>query len=175
VTGKPMDSLGGKILRGVYHPATLFVARLFLGGILIYAGWLKLFDMPGMAKSIENFRILPAGVVNIFAMVLPPVEVITGLCLIAGIAMDGALAITTALFAVFTVAIQSAIMRGLDIECGCFGTSDAEVVGTKVLLRDVLLLFLTLLLWVGFRRESASPAGPEPEAEGLAAPSSPEV
>ncbi|MFB3788350.1 MAG: MauE/DoxX family redox-associated membrane protein [bacterium] len=175
MTERPAGTLGGQLIRGIYHPATLLAVRIFLGVILMYAGWLKLFDMTGMAQSIENFRIVPIPLVNLFAMVLPPVEVITGLCLILGIAMEGALAITTALFAVFTVAIQSAIWRGLDIECGCFGTSDAEVVGAQVLVRDILLLFLTLLLWMGRRRGSASPAGSETEAEGLPAPSGPEI
>ncbi|HOJ60221.1 MAG TPA: MauE/DoxX family redox-associated membrane protein [bacterium] len=175
MNAKPAETLGGKIMQGIYHPATLLGLRIILGAVLIYAGWIKIFDMPGMAKSIENYRILPVAMVNIPAIVMPPVEIITGLCLILGIWMEGALVIATGLFAVFIVAIQSAILRGLDIECGCFGTSDAEKVGTRVLVRDFLLLFVTLLIWLGYKRESTPVPVPDPETKDLAAESSPEV
>ncbi len=122
--------------------------RLVLGGVLVYAGYSKMIDMEGMAQAIENYRILPVSIVNIVAIILPPVEFIAGLCLIFGFLLDGALMITLMLFAVFCVAIESAIWRGLDIECGCALTSDAEIVGIKVLLRDLFFLLLTIVVWI---------------------------
>ncbi|MEW6238131.1 MAG: MauE/DoxX family redox-associated membrane protein [Candidatus Omnitrophota bacterium] len=137
-----------KIAVGLTNPYFCLALRLFLGGVLIYAGAAKLFDMPGMARAIANYRLLPDSLVNIVAMILPPVELLAGIGLILGLCFDGALAITTLLLLVFLAAIESAILRGLDIQCGCFGTSDAELVGTGVLLRDAMLLLAVIPLWM---------------------------
>ncbi|HOE11617.1 MAG TPA: hypothetical protein PLQ35_02715 [bacterium] len=46
----------------------------------------------------------------------------------------------------FLAAILWAISQGLDIECGCFGTSDAEQIGWFVLVRVLLLLMASVWL-----------------------------
>lgn len=146
--------------RAMTNKYFVVILRLFLGGILLFAGGVKLFDMHGMADAIENYRILPRVLVNVAAMIMPAVEVAAGACLIAGIWMDGALVIVTGLFIVFIAAVESAIWRGLNIECGCFGLSDSEVVGVKVLVRDGLFLIACVPIWlaqyhIGERREPA--------------------
>jgi len=137
-----------KIALGLTNPYFCLVLRLFLGGVLVFSGAVKLFSMADMAHSIANYRILPVSLINLVAIILPPVELIAGIGLILGLFFDGALAISTLLLLVFLAAIESAILRGLDIQCGCFGTSDAELVGTGVLLRDVMLLFSVVPLWM---------------------------
>lgn len=132
----------------VRHRYFVLLLRIILGGILVYAGWAKLFEMASLAKAIDNYQILPYGAINIFAMVLPPIEIIAGLGMIFGVFLDGALVVSTALFALFVIAVESAILRGLNIDCGCFGTFDAEVVGVKVLLRDVLFLLGCIPIWM---------------------------
>lgn len=135
------------------HTYTLIVLRIVLGAIFIYAGWVKLFDMDSMARAIANYRVVPLSWVNVLAIVIPAVEVIAGAALIAGVMMKGALAIITGLILVFCIAIVSAILRGLNIECGCFGTSDSEQVGLAVLVRDLLMLAATVPIWVSMFRE----------------------
>ncbi len=132
----------------VKHPYTALVCRIAVGLVLVIAGGMKLFDMPTLAQNIENFRLLPVSWVNVVAIILPPVEVIAGLCLIFGFAINGSLFIATSLFVIFGIAIESAILRGLDIECGCFGTSDADMVGLKALIRDVIFLIATIPVWL---------------------------
>ena len=130
------------------HPYTSFTLRLILGLVFIYAGSIKIGDMPNMAQSIENYRLVPVVTTNILGIILPPIELLAGICLIVGLFYEGALTILTTLLIVFVIAVQSAIFRGLDIECGCFSTSDAEIVGIKVLLRDILLLLAVIPLWL---------------------------
>ncbi len=125
-----------------------FGLRLLLGMVFIYAGIVKLAELPEMAVSVNNYRLLPDYMVNVVAMTLPGIEVIAGICLIAGLFTDGALTVVTAMLIAFVIAVESAILRGLDIECGCFSTSDAERVGIQVLLRDVLLLLATVPIWM---------------------------
>jgi len=137
-----------RIVEAVRHPYFILLLRIVLGGILVYAGWTKLFDTAGLAKAIDNYQILPYHAINIAAITLPAIELIAGLGLIFGLFLDGSLAITTALYALFVIAVESAILRGLNIECGCFGTFDAEIVGTKVFIRDVLFLLGCIPIWM---------------------------
>ncbi len=130
------------------HPVMVLALRFILGGTLIYAGWLKLIDMPGLAEAIGNYRLLPYSLSNLPAMILPAVEVIVGICLISGIWFDGALFLTSAMFAAFVIAIESAIWRDLNIDCGCFSTSDGEIVGVKILLRAGFLFLFTIPIWI---------------------------
>jgi putative oxidoreductase len=150
------DNLGlahrSTLRRAIAHPAFVIFLRLFLGGILLYAGGVKLIDMSGMADAIEKYRILPRFLVNIAAIVMPAVEVVSGACLIAGVWMDGALLIVTGLFVLFIAAVESAILRELNIECGCFGLSDSEVVGAKVLVRDGVFLIACVPIWISHYR-----------------------
>ena len=124
------------------HPVSALVVRLLIGALMLYAGMSKITDLPGMAESIENYRLLPTASVNIVAMILPGVEIVTGLFLMAGFMLRGSVYVTVLLMLFFLGGISWAIWHGLDIECGCFGTSDAEKVGWSVFARDFIFLLL---------------------------------
>ncbi|MDX9753315.1 MAG: MauE/DoxX family redox-associated membrane protein [bacterium] len=130
------------------YPYFSLFARLLLGGLFLYAGAIKLVDMQNFMYDIENYRLIPHSVLPLLAISLPAIEIIAGLCLILGLWTEGALTIITTLMVVFIAAITSAVWRGLDISCGCFGTSDAEQVGWSILLRDYVLLLIAVPLWL---------------------------
>ena len=44
-----------------------------------------------------------------------------------------------------TLAVLAALLRGLDIECGCFGTADASRVGVVKVLENFGMLALAVL------------------------------
>jgi putative oxidoreductase len=130
------------------HKYLCLLFRLILGGVLVYAGWIKLFDTPAFMQDIANYRILPPALLPIVAITLPAIEIVAGVCLMIGLLMDGALVITTGLIVVFIAAVSSAIWRGLDVQCGCFGTSDAEKVSWTILMRDYVMLLIAVPLWL---------------------------
>jgi uncharacterized membrane protein YphA (DoxX/SURF4 family) len=144
----------------ITHPTTVWTLRFILGGTLLYAGWLKLIDMSGLAEAIGNYRILPYSLSNLPAILMPAVEIIVGICLIFGIWFDGALFLTSAMFATFVVAIESAIWRDLNIDCGCFSTSDGEMVGIKILLRAGFLFLFTIPVWMARYKIGEPPVKP---------------
>ena len=53
--------------------------------------------------------------------------------------------LATGLMGVFTVAVIAALARGLDIECGCFGTADATRVGVVKVVENVGMLIVAAL------------------------------
>lgn len=122
------------------HPLSVRACQIATGIVFAWAGLAKIGDPAAFAEQVHNFRLVPVFAENLVAMTLPWIELVTALALLAGIrARDGAILASAAL-AVFTLAVIAALARGLDIECGCFGTSDASRVGlTKVASNLVLV------------------------------------
>jgi len=77
----------------------------------------------GFALSIYNYKLLPDGLINVAAILLPWLEVIVGGSLLLGIGTAGGALIATALFSIFAGALTINLIRGLDIACGCFSTA----------------------------------------------------
>lgn len=127
----------------------LTILRLVAGGFFVYASLDKIIHPEAFAKIVHNYRVLPGGVINIFALILPWLELFCGMALMLGTRSQGAAAILTALLVVFIITVISAIARGIKIDCGCFSTSGdgARKVGTPLLIEDGILLALVLIVW----------------------------
>jgi len=100
----------------------VLVVSLALAAVFIYAGVDKMRDPLQFADSIAAFAILPAAFINLLALSLPPFEVACGLLLLwPPTRRVGALAVAL-ISVVFFSALLSALVRGLTLDCGCFGT-----------------------------------------------------
>lgn len=118
----------------------LFAVRLILGALFIYSAVTKISDLDYFAKSLYNYRLLPEDSLNFFALIIPWLELIIGVLLVAGIYVRESALLGTILMIVFIGAVAIALARGLDIECGCFGTRDGSKVGILKIIEDVLIL-----------------------------------
>lgn len=128
------------VARRLVHPWLTLALRLSAGAVLIYASYDKLLDPQAFADAVDDYRILPLALVNLAAVVLPWVELVTGLCLLTGLGAPGAGLVTAALTAVYTGALTSALLRGLAIGCGCFaGGGESLLSWSDVWLRLALL------------------------------------
>lgn len=129
-------------------PYLSLVARLVLGGVFLYAGASKVFDAGGLAASIRSYGLgLPEWFVALSAHALPPFEVLLGLYLIAGLFTGASAWAASGLMVVFTLALLQGALRGLEVDCGCFGPAVSG--GSSLwldVLRDLGLLALGLLL-----------------------------
>ena len=124
----------------------LWALRLGLGGLFVFTGALKMADPAAFAVEIHNYQLLPA-LAPLLAATLPAVELGLGAALLAGPRLwlrAGAFA-TAALMLIFTVAVGSAVARGINISCGCFGSGSGPVTMLTVL-RDVALLAASVAL-----------------------------
>ena len=113
--------------------------RAVLAVVFLYAGVVKLVDPASLATSIARFQMVPLFLVHPLALALPPFEVVCGLALLAGPWKRQATFGITALCAVFLVALISAAIRGLDVDCSCFGSTSSEPLWWLIV-RDVVLL-----------------------------------
>ncbi len=117
------------------------LARLGLGGILLYAGYLKAFTPEKSMMAVRAYELLPIWLANIFGLVLPWLEIGAGILLIIGVGIRYAAIFGSALMIAFIIAIAQAWARGLSIDCGCFGDGGAidpsETKYLETILRDI--------------------------------------
>jgi uncharacterized membrane protein YphA (DoxX/SURF4 family) len=123
----------------------VMLVRWVVGGIFLYASLDKLAHPDAFAQVIANYRMVPMPLLHAFAWLLPIVEAVTGAALILGWRRRGASLLAVAMTVMFTVAIATALARGLDISCGCFNTTGGHAVGRDLLLRDLVLLAAALV------------------------------
>ncbi len=128
------------------------LARVVLGGVLLYAGGIKVLEPDAAVRAVQAYRLLPPSVDDIVGYGLPLLEVAVGILLVLGLGTRVAAWLTGLLMVVFIAGIASAWARGLSIDCGCFGGGgDVSPDGRTAryvseILRD--LLFLGLACWL---------------------------
>jgi len=119
---------------------------MMLGILFIYASIDKIADPAYFAGTIQNYQLIPVWLINISAITLPWLELLCGVLLLTGVWHRSASLIITLLMIVFIIAISSAIFRGLDIECGCYG-SGTSADWTRIVEDFFLLAFSLQILF----------------------------
>ncbi len=125
------------------------IIRWVLALIFIYAAAGKIINPAGFVNDIDNYRLLPYLVVSVMAVILPWIEVLCGLLLIFAKWLRGVSLVLIVLNIVFIFAISSALLRGLDINCGCFTLLESgSKVGLVRIVEDVLLLGMSVRVFI---------------------------
>lgn len=122
------------------------VVRVFLGLILGWAGIVKIRNPEAFIKIVEAYDLLPEGLVVLWGIFLPWIELMTGLFLFLGLWHKSAVLSSFGLFFIFVVAVGINIFRGSDIACGCFGFNDTNL--SVVLLQDLVFLLCCCFLFL---------------------------
>jgi uncharacterized membrane protein YphA (DoxX/SURF4 family) len=127
----------------------VLAARWFIAAIFIYASAYKIPHPAAFAKDIYNYQILPDALINLTALVLPWLELLLGLCLLTGIWLPGAVITANGLLVLFLASFVFNLSRGLDVNCGCFGSgSDTPAMSAGwYLARDTLFLAVGIFLF----------------------------
>ena len=122
----------------------IFLAfRLLIGGIFFYAGLEKILDPFKFSVAIYNYLIFPDLLIGGMAATIPWIEAMAGLFLLSGFNTKGAAALTSFLLLIFIGLIIISAIRGLDIDCGCFGSLERKV-GLLAILEDTSLLAISM-------------------------------
>lgn len=131
--------MNGKVTLILANKWLILAIRLILGVTFIWASIDKIANPGGFAVSIYNYRMLPHETINLMAIVMPWLELVTGVLIITGILMRGSAFWIGVMLLVFIVALSSALARGLDISCGCFSVEGGHGVDIGLLIRDILM------------------------------------
>ncbi|MEJ2200645.1 MAG: MauE/DoxX family redox-associated membrane protein [Desulfuromonadaceae bacterium] len=119
--------------------------RLLLGGLFLYAGVVKANDVSAFARDVANYQLLPYAWNYLVAATFPYVEAIAGLLLILNFRVRPAALLLAVMTLVFMLALGTVVVRGMNIDCGCFNPGQGHTSAALALLRDVGILLLALL------------------------------
>lgn len=122
-------------------------ARFFLGLLWIYASHDKVLHPEAFAHAVYNYQVLPDTAINLVAIVLPWVELLLGICLVAGFWLPGASVLSTVLLTGFAGMLLFNLYRGLDVHCGCFSVqTSGDPANYMTVLRDTSFLAISAYL-----------------------------
>jgi uncharacterized membrane protein YphA (DoxX/SURF4 family) len=133
------------------HPWLAVAFRFYIGGIFIYASVYKINYPAEFADSIASYELVPYWAVGVMAVIMPWVELICGVLVIAGIRPKASILILMGLMALFTVAIVVTLVRGVPIGCGCFHSLEDQI-SWRTFFRDVAWLAMTVQVYLYDRR-----------------------
>jgi uncharacterized membrane protein YphA (DoxX/SURF4 family) len=147
-----------------FRRVIIWIGRLVLGGIFIYAGYSKIFlpntnmwpffilkfsismNLANFAVQVEAFKLLPDWGVQFVAHALPFTEIVLGLLVLIGWRLRIWAPVLTAIMLGFFVVVLRAYLLHMNINCGCFATP--EIIGLKKVLEDAVLSGLALLMTI---------------------------
>ena len=118
------------------HPYLALVLRLYIAGLFVYAGMVKINYTAEFAETIASYRMVPYWGVHPMAITMPWIELIVGIMLVCGIRVRSAIAVTGAFLVMFTVGIAVNLIWKAPIDCGCFHTL-GDTISWKTLMRDL--------------------------------------
>src|SRR5262245_17824051 len=98
------------------------LARLGLAAVWLVAGATKVTDLAASGRAVNAYQLMSFDVARVIGAALPFVEIALGVLLLVGLATRLAAGVAAALLVVFIAGISSAWARGLQIDCGCFGS-----------------------------------------------------
>jgi uncharacterized membrane protein YphA (DoxX/SURF4 family) len=135
-------------MNGIRHyPGRVFLSpwpyllvKVALGAVFIWSGSAKLISPGAFADVISRYGLAPEAAVPFLAIGLPVVELLAGAGLVLGV--RGSLAVIAGLLVMFVFVLWFGILKGLEIDCGCFSMAEAAEHGSleRALLRDLVMV-----------------------------------
>jgi len=153
--------------------AVIWLGRLVIGGIFVYAGYAKLTypnhnlwpwfllkfsisaNLSTFAFQVESYKVLGAAGSSFVAQTLPFVEIVLGLLLLIGWKLRVWATMVSAILVGFLTIVTRAYLLHMDINCGCFGTPEPLTIMTVV--RDSVLVLLALFMTIFAYQEGRKP------------------
>ncbi len=141
----------------VYLSALEWLCRIVIAAVFLLAAVPKLLDPLDFAKAIANYRVVFPVIGQEYtyavAVFLPALEAVAALALFSNKWKRTASLIAGLMLLMFIVLIGQAVIRGLNIDCGCFGTGAiaktlASKVGIEKILEDVLWLLMCAFIFL---------------------------
>jgi uncharacterized membrane protein YphA (DoxX/SURF4 family) len=142
------------------HAWIALPVRLYLGGVFLFACWHKIHAPAVFAVDVATYQLLPLSIVNLFSLVIPWIELISGLCFVTGVRVRAAALLMVAMMISFILALFWALHLGLDMSCGCFASQSAknDPISALTVLRDLAWLALATYVMAVDKRPLGLPS-----------------
>ncbi len=130
-----------------FLPLIFLIAKLTIGLLFIISGLGKIVYPDKFLKTVYLYDLLPKVFVPIFSPIMSWLEFTCGVFVLFDVFVQSAALIVSVLLSVFIAVITISLLRGFNLDCGCFDLLGwGEKIGAGVLIRDFSLLFLSVLL-----------------------------
>jgi len=120
--------------------------RLLLGGMFLYAAWDKIAHPAQFAIAVRAYQIVPVAYSNLFAICLAWSEALAGALLILGFFSRVSAGTIFNLLGMFVIALAATLIKGMVIDCGCFGSEGGSAVSPWLIVRNIALMAACLPL-----------------------------
>ncbi|HMA97671.1 MAG TPA: MauE/DoxX family redox-associated membrane protein [Polyangiaceae bacterium] len=134
------------------HAWLALAIRLYLSWLFLSACWHKILHPESFALDVATYQLLPRYAVHLFAIFIPWLELVVGVCLLIGFRVRAAALLVWTMLLSFTIALGWALYLGLDMSCGCFASQSAaggDAISWRTLVRDLSWLALaSYVLWI---------------------------
>jgi hypothetical protein len=125
----------------------IFVARTGLGCMFLWSALPKIRQPYDFLSAVYGYELVGPKLGLLVAMTLPWMELLAAICLVGGIFVSGAFLASTGMATLFTLALASALYRGLDISCGCFAAATSDKISYLTLVRATAILLVSLVAY----------------------------
>lgn len=141
------------------------IVRCTLGAVLLTAGVLKLSDPVRFYTDLLAYDVaVPDVALRLVALTLPWLEVLCGGALLADFWPETVGFLVACLCISFVVMLGQAVLRGLDLNCGCLGTGPAGLFSHPIAALTRAGLLLAGAIWYWLRPSVGYPERPMPSA-----------
>jgi len=127
--------------------------RILLGLIFLFAGIAKISDPVRFIFTLRQFNLFSEAVIPFMALYLPWLEFILGLFLILGLLYRASAFLLACLNTMFAIAILTVVVRGMEIDCGCFGMladilKIPDSADIKAIIRNVIFIGISVYIFI---------------------------
>jgi hypothetical protein len=134
-----------------------YLFRFILGGLLIFAGILKVQDNTTLFESVAYIPWLTIGIKSLIIDFLPYVEIAAGSLLIFKIFDRVVLPLNALIYLSFLIFAIWGLSTGIEMDCGCFGDLDSSSLigallgsemGWKMVIRNSIFMLMIGFLFL---------------------------
>ena len=121
-----------------------WLCRLFLTGVFIYSGYIKVQATLQFAVTLNGYQLIPDQFIIPIATYFPWVEILLGVAILIGWKIRYFAAAATALLLFFSALLAITYFRGIEANCGCFSFDDP--ISPLTILRDGIIVLPAIYL-----------------------------
>ncbi len=144
----------------------LHLLRFLLGTFFLIVGLIKVWDLDRFTEDIFNYQLLFPPYDGYAAYLVAWLEVFAGLVVLIGWRGTlGGLLLIGGMLAAFIGALSIAAAKGLNINCGCFGSSDEPTNFPLHIGMNASLLLITGILFVWQLRRGLPSDSEQPDLD----------
>lgn len=134
-----------------------YLFRFILGGLLVFAGILKVQDNTTLFESVAYIPWLSIGIKSLIIDFLPYIEMVAGTLLIFNIFDKVILPLNGLIYLSFLIFAIWGLSTGIEMDCGCFGDLDSSSIigsllggemGWRMVIRNSIFVLMIGFLFV---------------------------